>query len=173
MKSIKSIFFVIALLFIGSITTYGQDRPEHELHSMMIYNFLKYIQWPGELNTGNFVIGVIGDDDVFNTLNTWYGNKSRGDKTLIVKKFNSVAEISSCQLLYIGSKASSDFEEIKAKISGSPTLSITNRNGLGQKGSCINFRVVNNRLKFELNQSAVDQNNLKVSSQLTAMAILI
>ncbi|MTI22425.1 YfiR family protein [Fulvivirga sp. RKSG066] len=138
---------------------------------MMIYNFLKYVQWPGDLNSGEFVIGVIGDDDVFNTLNTWYGNKDRGDKKLIVKNYNSASEVGSCQLLYIGNKA--DFEAVNQKVSGQPTLTVTGKNGLGEKGSCINFKVVNNRLKFELNQGSVDTNNLKVSSQLTAMAIMI
>lgn len=173
MRSIRDFVIVLTLLCGISFMSQGQERPTHELHSMMIYNFLKYVQWPGEMNTGEFTIGVIGDDDVFNTLNTWYGNKTRGDKTLIVKKYNSVAEIGNIQLLYVGGKAANDFEEIKAKIAGQSTLTITDKNGLGQKGSCINFRVVNNRLKFELNQGAVDENNLKVSSQLTSMAILI
>lgn len=173
MKSIKNILLGTVFLLIANSFSFAQDRPTHELHSMMIYNFLKYVQWPGELNSGEFTIGVIGDDDVYNTLNTWYGNKDRGDKKILVKKFNSVAEISSCQLLYVGNGAANDFGAIRGKVQGKPTLTVTAKNGLGKDGSCINFRVVNNRLKFELNQSAVDQNKLKVSSQLTSMAILI
>lgn len=172
MKWIKNTT-VVTLFFLTLSSGFAQERPTHELHSMMIYNFLKYVQWPGELNTGDFIIGVIGDDDVYNTLNTWYGNKNRGDKTLIVKKFNSVGEISSCQLLYIGSGADKDFETIHQKVLSEPTLTVTDKNGLGNKGSCINFRIVNNRLKFELNQASVDAKNLKISSQLTAMAILL
>jgi len=173
MKVFTKAILTIALVFILGSGLMAQNRPNHELHSMMIYNFLKYVQWPGELNTGDFVIGVIGDDEVYNTLNTWYGNKNRGDKNLIVKKFGSVGEISDCQLLYVGDGASGDFEAIQGKLQGTPTLTVTDKNGLGKKGSCINFRVVNNRLKFELNQSAVDSKNLKVSSQLASMAILI
>ncbi|MBL6446475.1 YfiR family protein [Fulvivirga sp. 29W222] len=140
---------------------------------MMIYNFLKYIQWPGEKNTGDFVIGVMGDDEVFKTLNTWYGNKTRGDKTFTIKKLNSPSEISGCQLLYIGASASNQFDEIRTKVENQSVLTITNKSGLGAKGSCINFKVVDNRLKFELNQSAIEKSNLKISGQLTSMAILI
>ncbi|MFN7329218.1 MAG: YfiR family protein [Bacteroidota bacterium] len=50
---------------------------------------------------------------------------------------------------------------------------ITDRNGLGAKGSCINFKTVDDKLKFELNQAAIETSNLKVSSALTSMAILI
>ncbi|MDX1627597.1 MAG: YfiR family protein [Fulvivirga sp.] len=173
MRSIRNFLLLAAFFLTISNVSLAQNRPTHELHSMMIYNFLKYIQWPGELNSGDFVIGVIGDDDVYNTLNTWYGNKTRGDKKLIVKKFNSVGDISKCQLLYVGTSSSGKFDEIKEKTQAFSTLTVTNKNGMGQKGSCINFRVVNNRLKFELNEAAIDQNNLKVSSQLKSMAILI
>jgi len=52
-------------------------------------------------------------------------------------------------------------------------LTITDGNGLGQKGSCINFKVVDGKLKFEMNQGTLTGSNLKVSSQLSSMAILI
>ncbi len=173
MKTIRTIFLLSFCSLFSFSNTIAQDRPEHELHAMMIYNFLKYIQWPGDKNSGDFVIGVLKDDDVFNTLNTWYGNKERGGKKFIIKSFNSAAEMSDCQLLYVGSGASNQFDEVLAKLGAGPTLTVSNRRGLGEKGSCINFKVLDGRLKFELNQAAMDKASLKTSSQLSAMAILI
>ncbi|UII34839.1 YfiR family protein [Fulvivirga ulvae] len=174
MRRIFNIYVLLVIIGMSmSAGTYAQDRPEHELHSMMIYNFLKYVQWPGDQNSGDFVIGVMGDDNVFNTLNAWYGNKTRGDKTFTIKKFTSPSEISGCQLLYIGKSASNQFDEVQARVQDQSTLTVTDKNGLGAKGSCINFKVVDNRLKFELNQAAIQKSNLKISSQLTSMAILI
>ncbi|MBS1559666.1 MAG: YfiR family protein, partial [Bacteroidetes bacterium] len=40
----------------------------------MIYNFLKYIQWPDDGGT-DFVVGVLGEDNVFNTLKSYYDGK--------------------------------------------------------------------------------------------------
>ena len=170
-KRIYAVMALLAALTIGQVQ--GQDRPEHELHAMMIYNFLKYIQWPADKNSGEFVIGVLKDDDVFNTLNTWYGNKERGGKKFIIKKFESAAEVSDIHLLYVGSSGSNQFEEVLGKVASPPVLTVSNKKGLGEKGSCINFRVMDGRLKFELNQSAMNNAKLKTSSQLTAMAIII
>jgi hypothetical protein len=50
---------------------------------------------------------------------------------------------------------------------------ITDKNGLGAKGSSINFKVVDNKLKFELNSKAIEASNLKVSGALSSMAIII
>lgn len=174
MKVTKSMVFLLICLTGFFSTSYAQgDRPEHELHSMMIYNFLKYIQWPGNLNSGEFVIGVIGDDDVYNTLKTWYGDKVRGNKKFVIKKFNSPADISKCQLIYIGNSASSKFKTILDRVGDNPTLTVTGKKGLGQQGSCINFKIVDKRLKFELNQAAIEKSKLKTARQLTAIAILI
>ena len=167
-----SLIATLLIVVIGFVAK-SQDREKHELHSMMIYNFLKYIQWPASANSGQFVIGVIGDDEVYNTLNAWYGDKERMGRLLKVKKLSSSAEAKSCQLVYIGNAASGQFEEVQGVISKDPILLVTDKSGLGQKGSGINFRIVNNRLKFELNQDALNASNLKVSSQLTAMAIMI
>lgn len=167
----KKLLFIFAFFLACSAT--AQDRSMNEVYSMMVFNFTKYVQWPGHSGSGEFVIGVMGDDDVFKTLNGWYGGKSRGSLTYVIKKFNSAAEITNCDVLFVANSKSSEFENAKSKVEGKNTLLITDKNGLGSKGSAINFKTVNKKLKFELNPKAFESANLKVSNSLSAMAILI
>ena len=164
---------VIILTFFLTVSATAQNRPMHEVYSMMVFNFAKYVQWPDHTGSGEFVIGVMGNNEVFKTLNEWYGGKPRGSKTYVVKKFNSAAEIADCDILFIANSKSNEFEYVKAKVQGKGTLLITDKNGLGVRGSAINFTTVDSKLKFELNQKALESANLKVSSSLSAMAILI
>jgi hypothetical protein len=76
-------------------------------------------------------------------------------------------------VLYIDKSKSAEFESANNKVKGKGTLVITDKNGLGEKGSSINFKMVDNKLKFELNQKAIEASNLKVSGALSSMAILI
>jgi hypothetical protein len=140
---------------------------------MMVYNFTKYVQWPDHAAGGEFVIGVVGNTDMFNTLNGWYGGKPRGTKTYIIKKFNSAADVTDCHVLYIDKSKSGEFDNVNDKLKGKGTLIITDKSGLGMQGSSINFKIVDNKLKFELNQKAIEASNLKVSGALSSMAILI
>jgi hypothetical protein len=169
MKKIN--ILVAALLISGS--AFSQDRPMHEVHSMMVYNFTKYVQWPDHSAGGEFIIGVVGSNDIYNTLNGWYGGKPRGSKTYIIKKFNSAAEVTDCHVLYIDKSKSGEFDNVNDKVKGKGTLVITDKSGLGEKGSSINFKTVDNKLKFELNQKVIEASNLKVSGALSSMAILI
>jgi hypothetical protein len=171
MKMIRKTLSV--LMLISSSMAVAQERPMHEVYSMMVYNFVKYVQWPDHTEGGEFVIGVIGNGDVFNTLNTWYGGKPRGSKTYVIKKFNSAAEVADCHVVFIDKTKSGEFEAVNAKVKGKGTLVITDKAGLGEKGSGINFKNIDNKLKFELNQKAIEASNLKVSGSLTSMAILL
>ncbi|WP_276366882.1 YfiR family protein [Chryseolinea sp. H1M3-3] len=170
MKKIK-ILTVAALLVSSGV--FAQERPVHEVYSMMVFNFTKYVQWPDHATSGEFVIGVVGNNEIYNTLNGWYGGKPRGSKTYIIKKFNSASEVTDCHVLYIDKSKSSDFETVNEKVKGKGTLVITDKSGLGERGSGINFKTVDNKLKFELNQKAIETSNLKVSGALSSMAIII
>lgn len=167
----KKIFLAV-FMFITSIAAFSQERPIHEIHAAMLYNFIKYVQWPDESTGGEFIVGVLGDDNVFNTLKL-YDGKPKGGKKIVIKKLGSAGEASDCQVVYLGKSKNKDFETIKNSITGKSVLTVTDGNGLGAKGSCINFKIIDGKLKFELNQNVVTGSNLKISGQLTSMAILI
>lgn len=167
---LKSVF--LAFVFFTSQAV-AQERPVHEIYAAMLYNFIKYVQWPDETAPGEFVVGVIGDENLFNTLKTWYDGKPKGNKKYVIRKLENGADAAACQVVYIGKSKNREFENIKASTTGKAILTITDANGLGQKGSCINFKVIDGKLKFELNQGTFTTSNLKVSNQLTSMAILI
>lgn len=165
---------VLALLIASAaISTYGQERPLHEVYSMMVFNFTKYVQWPETSQAGDFTIGVIGNEEVFKTLNAWYGGKPKGGKKYVIKKIANTADAEGCEVVFLDRSKSGEFDTVIETIRGKGTLLITDKNGLGAKGSAINFKTVENRLKFELNQKAIEASNLKVSGSLTSMAILI
>jgi len=171
MKKITIAF--IAILF-SAAAVFGQDeKPMHEIHAAMLFNFMKYIQWPNESDGGEFVMGILGEDDVFNTMKARYDGKPKGAKKYVVKKLASAAEAATCSVVYLGKSKNKEFENVKAATTGKPILTITDSANLGQKGSCINFKVIDSKLKFELNSASLNGANLKVSSQLSSMAIMI
>jgi len=168
----KLVLFTALLVLTGSAMA-QTEKPMHEIHAQMIYNFIKYIQWPNEAEGGDFIVGVMGDDDMFTTLKGWYDGKPKGAKKYVIKKLNGPEEAATCSVVYLGKNRSKELENIKTAIAGKSVLTVSDGYNLGQKGSCINFKVIEGKLKFELNQAAVAASSLKVSSQLSGMAILI
>ena len=170
MKKI-AVFSLFSLLSLGMAI--GQsEKPVHEIHAAMIYNFMKYIQWPDDGGT-EFVVGVLGEDNVYNTLKNFYDGEPKGGKKYSIRKLTDVSEVASCQVVYIGKNRSKDFDNVKNTIGSKSILTITDSSNLGKKGSCINFKVVDEKLKFEINQASMNSASLKVAGQLSSMAILI
>ncbi len=172
MKKITKVLVVAALMVYG-FNLNSAERPMHEIHSMLMFNFIKYVEWPEQTKSGDFVIAVVGSEDVYNTLVTFYANRPVKGQSVKVIGTKDVNSLNNAHVVYLASTASREFEAVLSKFDSKPTLLITDKTGLGKKGSCINFQEVGGKLKFEINQASIEGNNLKVSSQLASMGILI
>ncbi|MES2730805.1 MAG: YfiR family protein [Bacteroidota bacterium] len=148
-------------------------QSDYRFHSVFMYNFTKYIQWPASAQSGDFVIGVLGNSAIIIELEKMATNKLVGSQKIHIKKFKNVAEVTNCQMLFIPSTDSRDFESALEKLKGKSTLVLTEKNGLGQKGSGINFVLVEGKWRFELNEQATQSAGLKVSKELTRLAIVL
>src|SRR5215467_4442654 len=111
----KTLFFTMLLVLVIK-SGIAQERPPHEIHAAMLYNFIKYVQWPNEGEAGEFVVGVIGDENVFNTLKQWYDGKPKGVKKYVIKNLSSADEAAACQVVYVGKSKNKDFENIKNSV---------------------------------------------------------
>lgn len=172
MKRISRVLIVIALMVFGLNLKSG-DRPMHEIHSMLMFNFIKYVEWPADSKSGNFVIAVVGDENVASTIQNFYTNRTVKGQSVKVVNVDNVGAVNNAHVLYLSSNKSREFDAAQEKFAGKSTLMITDKSGLGKKGSCINFQEVNGKLKFEINQESIKGNKLKISNQLSSMGILI
>ena len=163
--------FLCLFLFILTciVTSYGQN---YQLHSVYIYSFIKYVQWPKNADA-EFVIGIYKDSQIREHLEKMATVKKAGNKAIVVKRIDDINSVPNVHMLFIPKEASSELEVIVKKMSGSNTLLITEGEGTGAKGSNINFVVKSGKLAFELNRKAMERENLKVSSELTRLAIII
>ena len=162
-------FFLCVALSLCASVSFSQN---YQLHSVYIYSFVKYVQWPDQSGT-EFTIGVIGDSPVTQYLKKMAAVKKAGDKAIIIKEIKSADQAQGLKVLFVPNGMSGIFTDILTELSGTNTLLITEGEGMGKAGSNINFIVRDGRLSFELNRAAMDRENLKVSSELTKLAILI
>lgn len=161
---------LLFLFVFASIFSFGQN---YKYHSLFIFSFTRYVQWPEGFNQGDFEITVLGDSPLINELTTMAQSKKVGDRNIKVNKINGIGELKKCHILFVPASKSSLLPEVIAKINSQPILLVTEENGLGLKGSNINFIMKEGKLAFELNQTTINKQNLKVSNELSRLAILI
>ncbi len=172
-KIYQLVVIFIIINAVGITPELKAQRPMHEIHSMLIFNFIKYIDWPDAAKSGDFIIAVYGDDDVYNQLNNFYSSRPIKGQNVQILNVNSVDELKNAHVIYLADSKSRDFEDLQLKFAGKPTLMITDKSGLGKKGAGINFKEVGGKLKFEINKASFDDGDLKISNQLVTMGIVI
>ncbi len=160
---------LVFVLFVFANRVWAQET-DYRIHAVFLYNFTKYVQWPTG-QSGDFVIGVVGNSPIYDELVKITNGKMAGSQKIVVVKFKSPDVITNCNMLFVASQA--NFENVQEKVAGKPVLLITERPGLAQKGSNINFVIKENKWRFELNENATRNAGLKVSAELSKLAISV
>ena len=167
----KKRFFTICLLVTAFVFT--SKAQADKLQAFFIYNFTKYIEWPADYQSGNFEILVLGNSTIDIYLKEIALSKKVGNQTIEIKKISSAGEISKCHILFISKEKSGELQNVISKIGSNNTLIITEKDGLASAGAAINFVIISDKQKFELNKRNVTKYGLKINNQLDGLAIIV
>jgi len=166
MKRIVLLYVFILL----AVAAFSQTQ-NYQTHTLFMYSFTRFIQWPPEESQGDFEIVVLGESPILTELKVMAERKKAGSRVIHVSKISSLAEYKKSHILYMGTDWTSKFPEVAAKLGEDPVLLVTEQAAPANKG-CINF--VNNKegkLSFELNKPSIDKHKLKVSAELSRLAV--
>jgi hypothetical protein len=172
-SSVKQSAILSILFFLATSNTHAQQSISYALHANIIYRFTKYIEWPDYNAPGDFVIGIAGDTELYNELEHFVENKTVGSKKIVVRRISYAEDSHNCQILFISEDKSRYLKKIAEITKGTPTLIVSESGGLASKGSCINFVIVNEHLKLEINKSNILQHNLNVANELLSLGAVI
>lgn len=166
----KKVAFLILFFSLVLISGYTQNA---KLKAVVLYSFTRYVLWPESASTGDFEIKILGASGLEDELKVMAQSKKVGNRNIRVTRVEDTGDIGTCHILVIPTSQSARLEEMLGFLGNRPVLVVTEEPGLGAQGSDINFVDRDGRLAFELNQASVNKRKLKVSTELTRLAILI
>lgn len=173
MKKLLFILFSF-ILFTSSVVVIPDqsDEANARIKSIYIYNFTKYIEWPDNYKEGNFVIGFLGSNSaLLSELSKMSETKKVGNQDIQIRKITTIDNSDKFNIIYILTDNSTQLSEVLTKVKGKSTLIVTEKPGLAKQGSGINFVIVENKQKIELNKSNIEKYKLKIASTLVNMAL--
>ena len=176
MKSKIQIRIVIAVLlslsfYCQNIQAQGYASSAYKIQTIFMYNFSKYIEWPAETSQGEFVIGIIGPEELVKEVENMANIKSTEGRKFVVKQISSPAEADQLHILLISSKDDQHIPAAVARYEGSPTLVVSQSDNALAMGSCVNFLVnAQGKMQYELNEDRIKGKGLKIASSLLSLA---
>ena len=167
-------YWLVTLASVLCTANVKAQSPETEtnLKAAYIYNFTHYINWEAGHDDEDFVIGEIGYSGVDSALATIARNYLVNNHRIILKHYSRPEDIGYCHMLFIPEKCEFPLHSILKRLRKG-VLTIGERKGYAREGVALNFVLINDKLKFEANEKAINNMGLKASSQLLKLAILV
>ena len=165
MKKLKVLSLLILPLMFLTTAGICQEN-DYRFHKVFFYSFTKYVEWPENYLGGEFVIAVVGKSDITPLLMEMAEIKKAGSSSIKIVTIDENSFNQKMNILFVPKEKSALLGAIVNKLANKPTLLITEGEGLAQKGSMINFKDVDGKLKFEVNTTNLERTGLRVSKEL-------
>jgi len=144
-----------------------------QFKAIFLYNFVGYVTWPEERQSGDLVVLVVGESDVVAPLRDIAGKRQVNGRSLEVRASADVENLEPCHLLYVPAGQADRLEAIGEQVKGKSVLTVADVAGAALRGeAAISFVMVDGKLKFEINQQALAAAGLWASSHLLRLGIL-
>lgn len=179
MKQVFMTRLGVALIFgIGVLVASMQPYPaqaqvkDYSFHPVLIYSFVRYIEWPEDKDVRDFDIGIYTSDrNVVLNFEKMAESKSSSSQRFTIHQFTNMDQMpKDLDLIFITENYNSSLEEITKRYAGG-TLIVTEKANALDNGSCINFVTRRGRPYFEINTGEIRARNMQVSQRLLDLSI--
>ncbi len=179
---------VLSLLATICYALNEAETKEYQLKAAFLYNFMKFVDWPGDFaDTNEITIGIISKEPIGNLCEPLKDKKVKNKSVKIIqypsfeelinlgkqdKKAmdEQIESIKKCHLLFISATETKNAKEILDQVKDKNILTVGELDGFLAMGGAINFVVEDKKIRFEINLEASDKAKLKISSQLLQLA---
>ena len=168
----RALLLILVSLAPATGTADDANYTEYRIKTAFLYNFSRFVVWPEAAlrDRTEFSLCTLGSTLFEEQLDTLTG-KTVHSKTLIVKRFIKPEDIMDCQLVFIGQTDS--FDETLWMLKESPVLTVSDTAAFTEKGGMIQFKLVDNKIRFRVNVDAARTAGLTISSKLLSLAISV
>ena len=148
---------------------------EYDVKAAFLLNFVRFADWPDRARdeTGNaLILSIVGEDRFGNALNLIRDKKVKG-RTLVINNAVDSNNLTNCDILFVSSSEKDRLPSLMAALKGLPILTVSEIEGFAQRGGMINFIIVDNKVRFEINPDAAKQVGIHISAQLLQLARIV
>ena len=176
---VRNVFWVLVALTLalvfGAVSAEAEEELENRLKTEFIERFTQFIEWPAESAQVQepFVIGIYGRTSLARDLRELTRRQPIKNRAGKLVQLDSLDEIADCDVLFIADSEAPELAQILARTEGRPILTVADSPGFARRGVLINFVRESDRLRFEVNTSAVARSGLRFSSRLLRLATLV
>ena len=150
----------------------GSLALERRVKAAFLYKFLGYAEFPPQAfadAAGPLTIVVVGSDDMAAELARIASGRAIVGRPILVRALREHEQVPAAHLLFVAGNDGERAGRVLRAAQGA-WLTVTECDGGLRAGSVINFRIVDERVRFDVSLDAAERKNVKLSSRLLTVA---
>lgn len=145
---------------------------EQEIKAGLLYNFLKYTEWPqspGGVANAPIVVCLMGGDPFAGRLQPMSG-RTVNQHVIEIRSISGIETATACSLLFVHANEKSQWPAMHMALMAKPLLTVSDFQGFTDSGGMIEFTRVDNRIGVKINADALATAHLQVEDRLLKLA---
>ncbi len=168
---------LLALFWGTSNVSYGEIKGTRakEIEAAFLIQFSKYVKWPDSAFVGPdapVIVGILGRDPFGSVLDKIARSSKVNGRDVEIRRFDDLHSINHSHILFVTSSEDERMKDIKEVLSGKPVLLVGDSQDFLQFG-VINFVMVENKIRFNINRENCKKSGLRISSKLLKVARIV
>jgi hypothetical protein len=152
----------------------GQAGIEYQTKAAFLFNFAKFVDWPPhKFNEPDspLIIGIVGSDPFGGLLDEAVQGRQINDHSVLILHIETLEELRKCHMIFVCRSEAERLGPILSEVRGDNVLTVGETDKFISKGGIINFVMVGDTVRFQINDSAARHAGLKISSKLSSLAL--
>jgi hypothetical protein len=171
-----SLALCLAIGILSAVTARAQDSvrlAEQDIKAGLLYNFLRYTQWPSAPRADAPVIVCVYGRDPFGGRLATMSGRTVNQRPIQVRSVSTNAEIDACSMLFVNAEQRSEWPRLRGHLARRHILTVSDYDGFARSGGMIEFARVNNRVAVRVNVGAAQAADLAVQDRLLRLASVV
>ncbi len=148
--------------------------PERRLKAAFVSKFPQFVEWPRASLDGRASIDVcVANPDPFGAdLVELLAGEAVNGRALAVRPVSSPSDVPGCHLLFVSERSGA--RRLLLRAAGTlPILTVGDDPHFLDDGGIVGLRVIDGRVRFEIDDGAARRVGLRISSQLLRLALAV
>ena len=171
----------LLLAFLGVVgprwSLEAQNGPSGEYHvkAAFLYNFAKFVEWPPEAfpnPTSPITLCILSEEGFQSVLEQTLIGKTAQGRSLVVRRWGtSLQDALQCHIVFVSFAKRGAIGDLLRATKGMSVLTVGEIDGFAQRGGMVNFVILENKIRFEVNDLSAKTSGLRISARLLQLAV--
>lgn len=175
LKLLGKCLLSIGLLLLSvelNAETKALDIKEYTLKAAFLVNFVSYITWRDKPQQEDVQLCILGENPFVGVLEKLIEQANQSSRKQIQLHYkNRMQDLPSCHMVYLSNSEKYRQTIVIDYLIPHPVVTVSSLEGFAQDGGGIEFIMQQQRVRFYINNTALNAKNIQISASLLSIAV--